>query len=385
MRYKVLDSWRGIAALLVAAFHFPVSGFVHNAALVRHAYLFVDFFFVLSGFVIAHTQRDGIADVAAFRGFLMRRLGRLYPLYAVVLTAFAGIEIIKLAAAVLLSMKAPTPAFATGSFADPSALLLHFALLQVFGFTDGLSWNWPDWSIAAEVWTYCLFGLVCLTAFSYRRAVLGMLCAMAFVVLFELSKRGIEVTYDLGFVRCVYGFTAGALVYELWRRVPFALNGVLASVSEVGALCVALAFVVLSGRNPTSFAAPAVFGALIFVFAFEGGVVSRALTSGPFQALGRLSYAIYIVHALVVLVFSQAASVLLVHPSGAVWRTETYDGISERILDVTGSALPDALTAVYLVTVVGVAVLIWRFIETPARNAVNGWAVSLARSQGVPA
>ena len=57
-------------------------------ALVRHAYLFVDFFILLSGFVIAHSLRDGIADAAAFKTFMARRLGRVYPLYAAVLLAF---------------------------------------------------------------------------------------------------------------------------------------------------------------------------------------------------------------------------------------------------------------------------------------------------------
>src|SRR5258708_14456580 len=54
LRFRALDSWRGICALLVAAHHLEARGFIYWQPLVRNAWLFVDFFFVLSGFVIAH-------------------------------------------------------------------------------------------------------------------------------------------------------------------------------------------------------------------------------------------------------------------------------------------------------------------------------------------
>lgn len=384
VRYKVLDGWRGIAALLVAVFHFPVSGYLHNALLIRHAYLFVDFFFVLSGFVIAHALRDGLADAAAFRSFMWRRLGRVYPLYAAVLIAFVAVELIKLAALPLLHVAPQTAPFASGSYSDPNALALHVLLLQVFGIDDGLAWNWPDWSIAAEVWTYAVFGLTCLLAFAHRRAVLCMLCAMAFVVLLEWSSRGIEVTYDLGFVRCLYGFSAGALVYEFYRRLPNTLNGVLATVCELAVVTIALLFLLLSGRNASSLVAPFVFGLLVLVFAFEGGAISRALSGGVFQALGDLSYSIYIVHALIVLIFTSMASYLLGH-AATVWRLETYDGINERILDLSSRGLPDLLTVGYLAIVLVAAVVCWRFIEKPSRSAVNAWAKSVASPREVTA
>lgn len=52
-RFLVLDSWRGICALLVALFHFPTGSMISQSAFVGSSYLFVDFFFVLSGFVLA--------------------------------------------------------------------------------------------------------------------------------------------------------------------------------------------------------------------------------------------------------------------------------------------------------------------------------------------
>ena len=52
-RFVALDSWRGVCALLVALFHVPIIGVVRQLTLISNGYLFVDFFFVLWGFVIA--------------------------------------------------------------------------------------------------------------------------------------------------------------------------------------------------------------------------------------------------------------------------------------------------------------------------------------------
>jgi peptidoglycan/LPS O-acetylase OafA/YrhL len=56
-RYVVLDSWRGICAILVALFHIPLQWHFQGASFVRGSWLFVDFFFVLSGFALAAAFR----------------------------------------------------------------------------------------------------------------------------------------------------------------------------------------------------------------------------------------------------------------------------------------------------------------------------------------
>ena len=74
-RFQVLDSWRGICALLVALFHFPTASAISQSAFIGSSYLFVDFFFVLSGFVIALNYGDRLAgDWRATGDFLFRLL-----------------------------------------------------------------------------------------------------------------------------------------------------------------------------------------------------------------------------------------------------------------------------------------------------------------------
>lgn len=58
-RSLVLDTWRGICVLLVALFRFPTSSMISQSAFIDSSYLFVDFFFVLSGFVIASSYAAG--------------------------------------------------------------------------------------------------------------------------------------------------------------------------------------------------------------------------------------------------------------------------------------------------------------------------------------
>ncbi|TIU76049.1 MAG: acyltransferase, partial [Mesorhizobium sp.] len=80
-RFLVLDSWRGICALLVALFHFPTTSMISQSAFVGGSYLFVDFFFVLSGFVIASAYGGRLNEPDDLARFALVRFGRIYPLH----------------------------------------------------------------------------------------------------------------------------------------------------------------------------------------------------------------------------------------------------------------------------------------------------------------
>ncbi|MCB1484630.1 MAG: acyltransferase [Hyphomicrobiaceae bacterium] len=382
LRYKVLDSWRGIAALMVAAFHFPAAGLIHQAAVVRHAFLFVDFFFVLSGFVISHSVREDLGSARATGAFLMRRLGRLYPLYAAVLLAFVGLEVAKALASSMFGLSAQTAPFQAGSPSDPGYLTLHLLLLQAFHLTDGLSWNWPDWSIAAELWTYGLFALVCWLARRQRGYVLALLAATAFVVIIERSHTGIDLTYDLGFVRCVYGFSIGALCYDIWLRAGDRLQRLPATVSEIAVLVIAIGFVVWAGRSQASIVSPFVFAPAVLVFAAQGGRISRALAAPALQRLGQLSYGIYILHAFFVLVFSTGVTLLARSNAPSYWHMETFEGFDQKIFVLPNTLALDGLTLGYLAIVIVVAMFTLKYIEAPARKFANGWTASALGAPG---
>jgi hypothetical protein len=94
-RFVVLDSWRGVCALLVAVHNLNFGPRVPQATFVAHSWLFVDFFFVLSGFVITHAYLDKLGSVADVASFVLRRVGRLWPLQVTILIALIGMWLVK--------------------------------------------------------------------------------------------------------------------------------------------------------------------------------------------------------------------------------------------------------------------------------------------------
>ena len=92
-----LTPLRGVAALWVVLYHycgtaqfFPNLDITPHSYLISKGYLAVDMFFVLSGFVMAHVYRRAFSEGVGehYRGFLMARIARLYPLHVFILSLF---------------------------------------------------------------------------------------------------------------------------------------------------------------------------------------------------------------------------------------------------------------------------------------------------------
>ena len=96
-RIPTLDGWRGICAMLVALHHFSANGAIAALPLIRNAWLFVDFFFVLSGFVITHAYSRKLQSGREVGAFTLRRFARLWPLHVAVLGAFVALELVRYA------------------------------------------------------------------------------------------------------------------------------------------------------------------------------------------------------------------------------------------------------------------------------------------------
>ena len=112
--FEALDGWRGICACCVVLFHFHGYSPIYTSPLVRNSYLFVDFFFVLSGFVIAW-------NYAAMPPRMTR---------------------------VTVGKRLPPPTFTGGN--QPMAVLTNLFLVQSLNLHDSLTWNGPAWSISTE-------------------------------------------------------------------------------------------------------------------------------------------------------------------------------------------------------------------------------------------
>lgn len=381
MRFTILDAWRGLAALLVALYRLDAAGVLFALPFVRNAYLFVDFFFVLSGFVIAHAYFDRIRDRGGLATFMIRRFGRLWPLHVVMTVPFVAFEGLRLARELWTGAVSGPPPF-TGARA-PGTILADLTFVQSLGFFDYTGWNTVSWSISTEYWTYVVFALACLVA---RRAI--VLVAVGFVaiglaIVALFSPTGMDTAFHFGFERCLAGFFTGVLINQLWRErrgrpAPFIDRFGLA---EGLVVVVALAFVSVAGQGPISLAAPLVFGAVVYVFAHERGALSRLFGTAPFQLLGELSYSIYMVALLIALAFDKTtlwAAGLLGFDIGHV---VTMEGSDHTIYDFGVPGLTDLFALLYLATVIGVSWLTFRLIETPGRRFFNALAGRLAEEK----
>jgi peptidoglycan/LPS O-acetylase OafA/YrhL len=132
-----------------------------------------------------------------------------------------------------------------------------------------------------------------------------------------------------------------------------------------------------------SFAAPLIFAAVVYIFSFEAGPVSRLLTWRPFQNLGRWSYSIYMVQALIVFVIGLAVSELQRRSGVTLWQNVIEDGTSIRMIVSDHIILLDMLHVAYVVVVIAVAAMTCRWIEEPGRRYFQRASDKLASSAAV--
>jgi peptidoglycan/LPS O-acetylase OafA/YrhL len=207
--YIVLDGLRGIAALMVGALHSTqVFHIGHRPA---HAYLAVDFFFCLSGFVVALAYDKRLGIDMTFGDFVVRRLIRLYPMI------FIGTALAAIVAIITHT-----------NFEHLTVLVAGCLLLLPTGLTVGLqafALNNPIWSLCFEFVANGVYAI-----FTDAKRPQRNNFAMAVLVFFAACLAATVLTQDggltyvgfnswalfgLGFFRVAYPFLAGMLIYRL--------------------------------------------------------------------------------------------------------------------------------------------------------------------------
>ena len=154
-----LTGIRGIAALWVVFFHFRHSYGINNVVnfdwLVDKGYWGVDFFFVLSGFVLSYNYFSKFNGpdfgFAYYKRFLVKRLARIYPLHLFTLVIHAIL--------LFIGYKIGQEIVFHGRCGLDSAVG-NILLVHAWGFFPSLTWNYPSWSISAEWFAYLIVLLV---------------------------------------------------------------------------------------------------------------------------------------------------------------------------------------------------------------------------------
>lgn len=303
-RYEALDGLRGIAALLVVFYHVRWTNHVTHTNAIRHAFLFVDLFFMLSGFVLAASYMNRIRSIAEIGNFLCLRFFRIYPLHFAILIVLISLEIFKVVGrqtGLMISIREP---FSTPNTVED--IFLNLFLVQSLHTTDHLSWNNPSWSISCEAAGYVVFSLVTFAGLIKTKtfhlvAVPAAICGYVLV----LSLKGtLDATFDIGIVRCLAGLFLGVWAYNLTPLTSLSSisTGVLSIVAIFLSCWVGVTLAFARGETEI-FVLPGFLFALLYLHQ-DRGYGAKLLKTKMLQFLGRVSYSIYMVHFPVLVVIS---------------------------------------------------------------------------------
>jgi peptidoglycan/LPS O-acetylase OafA/YrhL len=360
-----LTPLRGLAAILVAVFHFEMTAgrFVPAGTTMffEKSYLMVDLFFVLSGFIMLHVYGrafDGVFRRAQLRHFFVARFARTYPLHLFTLLLLVVI--------VRYLTKWGNPPIV---LEQPRDILPNVLLLQSFGVCRIYNWNIPSWSISAEWGAYLVFPFLAFWI-SRKRKWAPILLAIAVVaawvcIEYVLPRKNplnpaipvphnLNVTFDYGWLRGVAGFSAGMIMYQLyrWPGAGRVFGSDAASMLVLLLLAAGLHFAINDALVVV------VFAALVLNFALNNGALHRVCNNPVLQYLGDISYSIYLMQIFLQEPFSHG--VRLPGVSGNArgrFNIDFWPGLGYCI--------------VYLLLLVGIASVTYFVIERPSRKWIN--------------
>ncbi len=242
--YVILDGLRGVAALMVVAFHLfeAYSGGSPHKQIINHGYLAVDFFFLLSGFVVAYAYDDRWGGMSQWQ-FYKRRLVRLQPM--IVIGGLIG-------AALLAFQHSPMfPKLETvTTWQVIGVLLLSFVMIplrpsaEIRGWGEIYPLNGPQWSLFYEYVANILYAVGLRKLSNRWLGALVALSALALIGLLVLGPRGDVIGgwaldakgIHIGLTRVMFPFFAGVLLMRLGKRIKVRHGFAVCSVLLIAAL-----------------------------------------------------------------------------------------------------------------------------------------------------
>lgn len=307
-RLPALTSIRFWLALGVVLFHYQLNILPEGGtgiAFIERARLAVDFFFILSGFVLAHAYgrqvRDGSYD---HRRFLIARLARIYPAHLAMLVVMGLIVIL----ALVLGQRFNVESYSLPGFLSALALVHAW-----FPATVANEWNGPSWSLSAEWAAYLVFPIF--ASIGLRRGRNPWVTLGLAVVLFL----GIDAVYRrlfddmlthaelvLGVLRIIPEFLLGIGLYQLGARLEWGRAVTVTATS--GSL---LALVVLMAISADERLIVAVSGLVILSLAMLSKTGDDKVFAHPaLIEAGEASYALYLVHLPLLIIWKNGMAML---------------------------------------------------------------------------
>jgi len=302
--YNILDGLRGVAAVMVVAFHiFEASSPSRFEQIINHGYLAVDFFYVLSGFVIGYAYDDRWGKLT-WGGFFKRRLIRLHPM--VVMGMIVGAIGFYFQASNLFPVISQIPVWKM-----LLVMLVGFTLLPLPVSMDIRGWqemhplNGPGWSLFFEYIANILYAFFVRKFSNKALSILVFIAGIALIHLAVTGKHGDVIggwslepsQLRIGFTRLMYPFFAGLLLSRIVKPTQIKHAFLLCSLLIV----LILSFPRIGGAEHLwmnglydSLSIIILFPLIVYLGA--SGEIKGKFTSKISKFLGDISYPIYITH-----------------------------------------------------------------------------------------
>ncbi|MDE1176884.1 MAG: acyltransferase [Edaphobacter sp.] len=311
--YEILDGLRGVAAMAVVLFHILETFYLGDAFRhpFNHGYLAVDFFFLLSGFVVAYAYDDRWKRMTTWE-FYKRRLIRLQPM--VVMGNIIGALLFYTQAAPVFPLVATTPLWKM-----LLVMLVGFTMIPLLPSMDIRGWqemhplDGPAWSLFFEYVANILYASGLRKVSNKVLSVLVVLSAGLLIHLLVLGPRGDVIggwevngeQLHIGFARLLFPFLAGMLLMRLGKRIR--VRGTFAWCSLL--LLATFAIPRIGGQHHLwmngvyeAFAIIVIFPVIVAMGA--GDNVRGGIEEKICKFLGDISYPLYITHYALIYTFT---------------------------------------------------------------------------------
>jgi len=348
MVFGSLTAMRGVAALLVAFFHlrYGVIGvplfdlYIFQFRFGNRGYLWVDFFFILSGFILAYRYGDACSrlNLRGYGHFVWQRVARIWPLNVVTV----------LIAIVYLGSKYGA------SYLRRDAIVANLLLVHSWGHYFAPPLDFPSWSLSCEWGAYLVLPFYLWAVWPVRRGTAHLLFIAGYLgLLLWYSAHFGNGTLDRlrekwGLGRCLIEVAIGVSLFQL--NALYRSRKMEPIYDAIAAIIFCAIFVVFTYSTCDFYFVPLAAG-LILCLSLARGPFTRVLEWRPMVLLGEISFSIYMLHGFV------------------LWLCQDIPASFKARLPFWTGAL--WLLATHLL-VIGFSYLSFKFIERPAHRALTG-------------
>ncbi|HDT6563772.1 TPA: acyltransferase [Klebsiella pneumoniae] len=343
-RIESLDIFRGICAILVMFIHIRVSGTVTELPISINAYAFVDFFFILSGFVIAMKYTN---TSTTFKNYITTRFFRIYPLFFVLMTVSVVNESLKYIANTKLGIEFGASPFTGGS--SPEFIPYYYTLTQAWlPWVKSNGFLYPSWSISIEFYMYIVLWVLISHRYFKASTVIFLLASLSIAIINHRES------YPNDVMRGMICIPLGALAFyikDYIKKMPY---------MEIP-MIIACYFAVTQEYSFKFIGVSISFFITIIIFSHDSGVISKVIINRFMKYLGKLSYSIYLSHS-IVLYFFVLISIIIGKVLGLNF--SHYEG-SSRIIDFGNVIFNNIFILLALISTICVSHITNKYIEAP--------------------